>query len=195
MRTFRQCVWVSALVIACGLTAGGFAGYYFGRALIMKQNEGRLEQYAARLVDASQRATSESRTVLTAMNSSHYATCSDAEISYFSNLVYESQYLKAAGRMHDGRIQCSTSQGRGAKSSEQIKPGILQRDGTLLYLNLAGFRVGKEGIMAIQLGDSFIVYSPYTWKPLLDKSMQLTFTDLDIKRTGPAPASYLVANG
>src|SRR5262249_2309695 len=76
-----------------------------------------------------------------------------------------------------------------------IKPGILQRDGTRLYFNLAGFRVGKEGIMAIQDGDSFIVYSPYTWKPLLDNSMQLTFTDIDIKRNSTAPASYLNQNG
>jgi sensor c-di-GMP phosphodiesterase-like protein len=195
MRTFRQRVWVSAVVIASGLAAGAFAGYFLGRALILKQNEARLEQYAARIVDASQHATAESRKVLIAMNGSQYATCSDAEISYFSNLVYESQYLKAAGRMHNGRIECSTSQGRVAKSADAIKPGILQRDGTLLYFNLSGFRVGKEGIMAIQLGDSFIVYSPYTWKPLLDNSMQLTFTDLDIKRSGPAPASYLTANG
>ena len=195
MRTFRQRVWVSVLVIVCGLGAGAFAGYFLGRALILKQAEARLEQYAIRIVEATERSTAESRHVLAAMNSSQYAVCSDAEMSYFGNLIYESQYLKAAGRMHDGRIVCSTSQGRVARSVDRVKPGILQRDGTWLYLNLAPFRVGKEVAPAVQAGDAFVVYSPYRWKSLIDSSMQLTMTDLDIKSAGAALPARLITNG
>ena len=150
MRTFRQRVWVSALVIVCGLAAGGCAGYVFGRALTLKQSEARLEQYAIRIIDEGERSTTESRKVLGSMNASSYAKCSDAEISYFSNLIYASQYLKAAGRIHDGRIQCATPFGRVLESTAQYKPDIQQRDGTFLYRNLAPFQVGKELVIAIQ---------------------------------------------
>ena len=204
MRTFRQRVWVGALAIACGLAAGGFAGYLLGRSLILKDSQGKLEQYAKRVVDEGELSTTESRRVLAAMNGSTYATCSDAEIGYFGKLIYASQYLKAAGRIHDGRIECATSLGRTPQPSVQYKPDILQRDGTLLYRDLAPFRVGSEMAIAVEQGDAFIVYSPYSLKPVINSSMQLTITDVDSPvypggRFGAvpsqAPRSFLVQNG
>jgi sensor c-di-GMP phosphodiesterase-like protein len=204
MRTFRQRVWVAALVIACGLIAGGFAGYGLGRYLTLRECGARLEQYATRVVDEGQRSTVESRKVLAQMNASPYGMCSDAEIGYFNKLVYESQYLKAAGRMRNGHIECSTSLGRAMQETVQYKPDILQRDGTRLYRNLAPFRVNKEMVIAVQLGESFIVYSPYTLKPVLNNTVQVTATDLDAPdrdagRIMGAPVTtdraFLVKNG
>src|SRR5579863_7619882 len=202
MRTFRQRVWVSTLVVACGLAAGGFAGYVLGRALTLKQSEGRLEQYASRVIDEGEKSTVESRKVLASMDASPYGKCSDAEIRYFSNLIYASQYLKAAGRMRDGRIECATPFGRAVESTIQYKADIRQRDGTFLYRNLAPFQVGKELVIAIQKGDSFIVYSPYNLKPVLNDAIELTITDVDspnYPRLGAAPAgaarAFLVKNG
>jgi len=204
MRTFRQRVWVTALLIACGLAAGGVAGYLLGRMLILRQSEARLEQYAIRIIQEGERSTVESRKVLASMNTSPYGKCSDAEISYFSNLIYASQYLKAAGRIHDGRIECATPLGRAAASATQYKPDILQRDGTLLYRNLAPFRVGNELVIAVQKGDSFIVYSPYSLKPVLSNAAQLTITDIDSPNypgnrfgavSSNAAKSFLVRNG
>ncbi len=204
MRTLRKRVWVSALLIGCGLAAGGFAGYWLGRVLTLKQTEARLEQYASRIIDEGQRSTVESRKVLARMNASPYAACSDAEINYFSNLVYESQYLKAAGRMRDRRIECSTSLGRAAQTGIQYKSDIVQRDGTFLYRNLEPFQVPHEMVIAVQEDTSFIVYSPYNLKPLINNSMQLTITDIDapphhdghiIGSTGSASSAFLVKNG
>ncbi len=156
-----------------------FAGYLLGRVLTLRQTGNRLEQYAKRIIDEGQKSTVESRTVLAAMNASPYPKCSDAEINYFSKLIFDSQYLKAAGRMHDGRIECSTSLGRAAQSNVQYKPDIFQRDGTRMYRNIAPFRVGNETVITVQLSDSYIVYSPYNMKPLLNNSMQVTVTDVD----------------
>src|SRR5579872_1212923 len=201
MRTFRQRVWVSALVIACGLAAGGFAGYLFGRALCLKQSQTRLEQYATRFIEEKQRATTESRTVLATMNASSYEACSDAEVDYFNKLIYESQYLKAAGRMHDGRIECSTSQARPAQASGQYKPWVQQRDGTRLYINPDAFRVPHELVIAVQQGSAFVVYSPYSLKALFTSSIKLKITDMDLPaHDGPSsqsdiPRAFLVQNG
>jgi len=195
---------VTALLIACGLAAGGVAGYLLGRVLTLRQCEARLEQYATRIIDEGQQSIAESRKVLASMNTSPYARCSDAEIGYFNTLIYSSQYLKAAGRMHSGQIQCATPFGRAVAAAIQYKPDIQQRDGTFLYRDLAPFRVGSEMVIAVQQGDSFIVYSPYSLKPVLNNSIQVTITDVDSpsypgSRFGGVPVStersILVKNG
>jgi sensor c-di-GMP phosphodiesterase-like protein len=179
MRTFGQRFLAAFLATALGTSAGALAGYLLGRVITLNQAEARLEQYAIRIINEGQNSTIESRRVLASMNASPFPMCSDAEIGYFRKLIYESQYLKAGGRMQDGRIECSTDLGRAAQSQVQYKPDISQRDGTAMYRNLAPFRVGKETVIAVQLGTSYIVYSPYNLKPLISNSMQFTVTDLD----------------
>jgi sensor c-di-GMP phosphodiesterase-like protein len=195
MRTFRRRVWVAVLATGCGTVVGGFAGYLLGRALTLGQGETRLERYAARIIDSEERSKSESRQVLTAMNASSFAPCSDAEMGYFNQLVFGSQYLKAAGRMHGGQIQCSTAFVHGALNA-QYKPDALQRDGTKLYFHLAPFRMSGKFVVAVQSGDSFIVYSPYTLMSQMDKSAQVTFTDLDMpNRNGAQRSAFFTRSG
>jgi sensor c-di-GMP phosphodiesterase-like protein len=179
MSSFRQRVRVALYATALGTVAGMLAGYALGRALALKQAGARLEQFATRIIDEGERSTTESRKVLAKMNDSPYPMCSDAEIAYFRKLVFESEFLKAAGRMRHGAIECSTYFGRAAQPLAQHKPDIHQRDGTLMYRNLAPFQFGNEPVIAIQLDDSFIVYSPFTIKPLISSTTPFTVTDLD----------------
>jgi sensor c-di-GMP phosphodiesterase-like protein len=194
MRTFRRRVWVAVLATGCGTAVGGFAGYLLGRALMLGQGEARLEKYATRIISSEERSKSESRQVLAAMSASAYAPCSDADVAYFSRLVFNAQYLKAAGRMRDGRIECSTAFHVVARDI-QYKPNFVQRDGTSLYMNLAPFRVSGQPVIAVQSGGYFIVYSPYTLTSLLDKSAQVTFTDMDIPQRGGARPAFLTQSG
>lgn len=181
MRTFGQRVWVAILATSIGLAGGICAGYVLGRVLTLQQSEARLEQYAAKVISEGERATAESRRTLATMNASSYPVCSEAEVNYFSALVFQSQYLKAAGRMRDGHIVCSTSLGHAIPPQVQYKADILERDGTKMYRNLAPFRVPNETVLAVQEDDSFIVYTPYTLKPVLNSSIQITGTDLDAR--------------
>ena len=205
MSSFRQRLRVALYATALGTVAGVLAGYGLGRTLALRQGEARLEQFATRIITEGERSTTESRKVLAEMNDSPYPLCSDAEIAYFRQLVFQSEFLKAAGRMRHGAIECSTYFGRAAQPQAHYKPDIHQRDGTLMYRNLAPFQFGGEPVITIQLDDSFIVYSPFTIKPLLSTSTPFTVTDLDapssqagrlagdpVKTSG---AAYLVRNG
>ncbi len=195
MRTFRRRVWVAVLATGCGTAVGVCAGYLLGRTLTLNQSQARLEQYAARIINSDERSKSESRQVLAAMNASAYPACSDAEITYFNQLVFSAQYLKAAGRMHDGRIQCSTAFNAGAQPKQQFKPDVLQRDGTQMYMNLAPFRVSGKLVVAVQSRDAFIVYSPYMFSSMMDRTTQVTFTDLDAPGRGGERSAVLIRNG
>ena len=104
-----------------------------GHAYALRQTESRLDQYANRILLETVASTSESRAMLETMNSSPYALCSDAEIEYFRQLIFQSQFLKAAGRMRDGKIECSTTSGRIRLQPTQYSPVMARQDGTRIY--------------------------------------------------------------
>jgi len=148
----------SALGIGLGIWMGGWAG----RRIALQQAEARLGQFAQRNQEDGDANTLESREVLAAMNSSPHAFCSDDELAYFRKLVYASHALKEAGRIRDGQIACSTTLGRSTASPLRVRPDFSQPDGTLVYTDIPAFRVGERSTVAVQLGDSYIVYSPFT---------------------------------
>ena len=178
MRTLFQRVlvtFISAVVLA---GAGALGGYLLGNAYSLGQAEYRLDQYANRVLIETVTSTAESRAMLATLNSSPYAFCSDAEIEYFRQLIFQSQFLKAAGRMRDGQILCSTTSG----SSYPVRtysPAITRQDGTRLYKNLPPFRVDDQDVISVQRGESFIVYNPYNLTSMAAPPMHFTATAID----------------
>jgi sensor c-di-GMP phosphodiesterase-like protein len=179
MRTSHQRVILALCAIVVGMALGTLGGNWLGVAIVIGQSENRLDQYAARILSSGDMSTAESRKVLGKLNASPFPICSDSEITYFRELVYQSQFLKGAGRIRDGKIACSTTLGRGDLSSTTLRPDFTQSDGTLVYRNLAPFRIGDSTVITVQLGDSFIVYSPFTAKALVSPIVHYTVTDLD----------------
>src|SRR5450631_4150568 len=158
---------------------GTLGGCLLGRAISLRQAGSRLEQYATRILDEAKTSTTEARAVLAEMNASQLPLCSDAEVAYFRGLIFKSQYLKAGGRMHNGKIQCSTIAGSPAESQTEFKPDFSRLDGSRVYRNLAPFRVSDQTVIAVQLGDSYIVYNPYNLKSLAALPMHYTVTAID----------------
>jgi sensor c-di-GMP phosphodiesterase-like protein len=179
MRTFVQRVVVtiaSAIFLSAAGTVGGFL---LGHAFALRHAEARLDSYANRILLEGVTSSSESRAILATMNSSSYDVCSDAEIEYFRQLIFQSQFLKAAGRMRDGKIECSTTSGRSELAETQNTPAIARQDGTRIYKNLPAFRVDDQTVISVQLGNSFIVYNPYTLASLAAPPMHFTETAID----------------
>ncbi len=179
MRASQQRVFVALIATAIGTTVGVLTGYWLGRGIVIEQALGRLDQQATRILVEGEASKAESRQVLKELNGSAFSFCSDAEIGYFRKLVFQSRYLKEAGRMHGGKIDCSTTMGREAQSQTRFTPDFTQRDGTLVYRDVAPFRIDKQTVITIQLGDSFIVYSPYNGNVPAVPFMHYTVTDVN----------------
>ena len=179
MRASQQRVLVAFVVTVIGSAAGALTGYWIGRSMVKGQVEGRLDQQATRILLEGETSKAESRQVLATLNGSPYSFCSDAEIAYFRKLVFQSHFLKEAGRMRGGKIDCSTTLGRAAQSQTVFKPDFTQRDGTLVYRNLDPFRIDKQTVITVQLGDSYIVYSPYNANVPTMPLVHYTVTDVD----------------
>jgi len=179
MRTLFQRVLVAILSTIVLATAGGLGGYLLGQAYALRQVQFRLDQHASRILNETIASTTESRAMLDTMNDSPYSLCSDAEIEYFRQLIFQSRFLKAAGRMRNGRIECSTTAGRNPLALERYTPFTTQQNGTRLYKNLAPFRVDDQNVIAAQRNDSFIVYNPYNFFSLSASPMHFTVTAMD----------------
>lgn len=166
MRTLFQRVLVTLLSTIVLATAGALTGFLLGHSYALHQAETRLDNYAKRILQETVASTSESRAMLATMNGSPYLRCSEAEVEYFRQLIFQSQFLKAAGRMRDGRIECSTTSGSNPLAGERYAPFIIKQDGTRLYKDLPPFRVDDQSVISVQLGESFIVYNPYNFNSL-----------------------------
>jgi sensor c-di-GMP phosphodiesterase-like protein len=142
---------------ACGM----IAGYFLGCALAVRLAENSLERYIKVIALREDAESKEAHSVLDVMSNSPYPFCSDAEVTYFRDLVFRSEYLKDAGRLRDGRIECSATAGHTPRSILRFTPGIPQHDGTIAYGNLAPARDDNLKRPALQLGSSYVVFGSY----------------------------------
>jgi sensor c-di-GMP phosphodiesterase-like protein len=161
MRTLRQRVLITLAATLVAAACGVAGGFVLGRAITLRLTGARLRQSAERTIAEADTSSRESRALLNTMNASPYPYCSDAEIAYFRNLIFASEFLKEAGRMRDGKIDCSVTLGRLDRPIAQLKPDFSQADGTKVYKNFAPFKVGNLTVVSLQLGDSYVIFSPY----------------------------------
>jgi len=167
---------VTALAAVCGMVAGD----RLARAIGIRVTEGKLDQYANAIVADWEASSSELHMVLTAMGASKRHSCSSDEISYFRALIFESDFLKDAGRMRDGNIECSASLGHPAHAAGQSTPDFTQQDGTAIYRNLPQYRKnGDLTVLTLQLGNFFVAFTPYSRMHLEALPLHFTETAID----------------
>jgi sensor c-di-GMP phosphodiesterase-like protein len=179
MPTVRQRIFftVAATIIAAG--CGIFAGFFFASFITVRVSDSQLEQYASRIMADGESSSAELRTVLAAMGASQHSACSGDEISYFRALIFESEFLKDAGRMRDGAIECSAALGQRAHANLQVQPDFTQQDGTEVYKSLAPYRSGDQAVITLRLGDFFVAFTPYTRMHLEPLPWHYTETAID----------------
>jgi sensor c-di-GMP phosphodiesterase-like protein len=161
-RTLRKRVQLTLIIAVIAMTVGTMAGYLLVRAFTVRLAEIRLEEYATRIMADTESSSAELRTVLAAVGASGHPPCSAREIGYFRNLIFESDFLKDAGRIRDGKVVCSAALGRLAEPQAQSQPDFTQQDGTQIYKNLAPYQNGNLTVITLRLGDSFVAFTPYT---------------------------------
>jgi len=154
----RLRIAVGALLLA---TAGGATGgYLLGRMHTRRMTEAALAQDAIQIQGFTYSLVDESRSMLNAMNASPYPYCSDAELAYFREMVYHAVNLRDAGRMRDGKLECSALFSRDKLPNTQFKPAITRQDGIKFYRDPPPYPHGNWMIFLLQLGDSYVVKDP-----------------------------------
>lgn len=151
--------FIARAVIIAMAVCGAVAGYWLGCVLALQMAEYGLDQYAKLMVVQEDASSVEARNLLGTLKTSPYPSCSEAEIAYFREVVFRSEYLKDAGRILDGRIVCSATEGRPARSLGQLKASSTQKDGTISYSNLLPVRDPHLKRPGLQLGTAYVVFN------------------------------------
>ena len=160
---------------ACGMLAMSLLeiGVLLGSA------ESKLGQDDVQLLNELSSTLKESHSVLTAMNASRDPFCSDAEITYFRKLIFNSEYLRDAGRIRGGKIECSTALGRKNLPETQFKPTVSLPNGSVIYRDISPYQSHDEYTYGQQLGDSYVVMDPREISRMDSINMNRSVTIMD----------------
>lgn len=161
--------------------AGAGCGYQLGRSALQRAANERLTQAANLSGGPFVSLLDESDALLTQVNASPYPRCSEAEIAYLRRLLLQSEYLRDAGRMRDGRIECSTLFDRGHLPAASFHPAITVQDGLKIYRDVPPYLSPKWVVFLLQKGDSYVVEdlsAKNRWHP---PSLEFESTMLDVE--------------
>jgi sensor c-di-GMP phosphodiesterase-like protein len=197
---------ISLMLAATSIAAvcGTLGGYLLASTIAVRVTQNRLEQYSGRIVADWEASSAELRTVLAAMAASQRHSCSSDEIGYFRALIFESDFLKDAGRMRDGQIECSAALGHPSHAGVQARPQFTQQDGTALYTNLPQYGNSELTVLTLQLGEYFVAFTPYTRMHLEQPPLHYIETAIDaptqnfgplLGETPPAGVPMLTSEG
>lgn len=170
---------VVCLAVVLSTAAGAFAGYMLARTFVLDHAHGRVNDSSDEAEAELAAAITESRRTLATMNEFRGEFCSPADLGNLRAVVYQSHYLKEAGRVNDGRVACSTTYGPRIVGSILPQPDVAQDNGVQIYRDLPLFHIAGHSTVAVRQGSSFVVYNPFSSSSLASLHMSYTVTAID----------------
>ncbi len=161
MQDSRKDKPVAQAIVAAMAALGMVAGFALGYLLAIPLAEFHLKTYLSRIAVQEVASIKEAHSLLAVLQHSSNPPCSDAELGSFRELVFRSEYIKDAGRMHGGRIDCSATAGHPLHAIGQFKAAATHDDGTTAYTNLVPIRDEKLQRAGFQLGSAFVVFGSH----------------------------------
>jgi sensor c-di-GMP phosphodiesterase-like protein len=160
MRTLKRRILVMLTATIIAAVCGLLAACLVGRFITLKMTERKLFQDASQASAEADIRLTEARAVLAAMKDSSSPPCSTAELTYFRALIFEAKYLKDAGRMSDGKIDCSALLARPMQPLALVGQDVTIRGGAKVYKDIALYRSEGLAVVTYQDGDFYIVLIP-----------------------------------
>ncbi|MGD0832392.1 MAG: EAL domain-containing protein [Terracidiphilus sp.] len=157
MRTIQQRVLIALLVTILAAACGTGAGYLLGVSVATRQAQFQLRQEANHLIAQENAFLTETFATLKKMSSSPFPYCSDAEVSYFRKLLFQTDYLRDGGRIRNGRIDCSATLSRADLPSAPLKPDFSMPGGSKVYRETGPLQVGNRPTFGLQFNDLYVV--------------------------------------
>ncbi len=160
-RSLKERVLVTLAATILAAVLGTLSGYLLGRAISLRLAQRKLAQDSDRMIVIVEMFSKETRAALAQINAAQFPFCSDAEMVFVRTLVFQSHYLKDGGHIVDGRIVCSATLNSVELPKRKIAPDFSQPDGTLIYRDHSPILIGNLRAVAVQSGNSYVVYTPH----------------------------------
>jgi sensor c-di-GMP phosphodiesterase-like protein len=166
MQDQQENVLATRVTVTMMTAFGAVTGLLLGYVLAIPLAEGRLKTYMERVALQDDASLNEARSLLDTLQHSAGPACSNTELNNLRELVYRSDYLKDAGQIRGGRIECSATAGRAEQLGDEFKAGQAQPDGTVIYSNLAPVKDQSLERTGIQRGHSFVIFGSHLPEPV-----------------------------
>jgi sensor c-di-GMP phosphodiesterase-like protein len=193
MTSIKKRAMVTLAATALSALCGAAGGYMLGGVLALRQAEHQLKQDSERLISEQTAFLKETRIVLTKMNESPYPYCSEAEIAYFRKMIFQTDFLRDAGRVRDGKVDCSVTVSKTDISQAQLKPAYSTPDGAKVYMAAGLLQVRDQITLVIQLGPSYVVINSGVGRRLDKTLLQFFVTMFPAPSQGPGKLLSLAA--
>lgn len=149
---------VERLAVAAMTVVGIGVGYGTGCGLAILQSTRWLDHYAEAAAVRTDASVAEARSALETLGASTHVPCSEADLAAFRKLVFRFDNIKDAGRLLNGKIECSAVNGRAQRAIGSRRPDARFGDGTLAYSNLDPAQDAGLKRAALELNDRFVIF-------------------------------------
>ncbi|RAT18580.1 hypothetical protein AU490_05700 [Lonsdalea populi] len=128
---------ILAMVVA-GIVGGILILLLLSQRVIAKNDQKKLQDYAAAIMNRSDDVVTESNTVLNEAYALKYSPCSEDDLFQLRYMVYKYRYIMDVGRIQNGELLCTA--GRGVLPSPIALPetDVQKADGTQLWTAVKG---------------------------------------------------------
>lgn len=190
-RTTRHGVLAGQGIVIALAACGVVVGCLLGCAVALVQAGNSLRHFAGVAATRQNASLAEARSALQAMQQSPSGFCSDTDIAGFRLLVFGSEYVKDAGRIRNGRIECSAISGHPAHLIGPFKPLFRMQDGTLAYRDLSPMQIPGVRRAALRLGSDYVVFGvkPALARGSIPAKLLLTMQAPEMPQAKPATGS------
>jgi sensor c-di-GMP phosphodiesterase-like protein len=164
-RTLKIRVLIALAATILTACCGVVGGYLLGGSLALRKAKHQIQDDASRFMVEETATLNEAYATIEKMHASPYPYCSAAEIGYFHKLLFQTDYLNDAGRMHGGIIDCSTTLGKADLPHTPMQPAIVMGSGGKVYIETGPLQVRNKPTFAIQVGDMYVVINSNNGRP------------------------------
>lgn len=144
------------LVLYACLLIGIVTSYALVRELAIRSTEKSLIELSQSNLDTIEQKVQERRLILAAMNRSKAVRCSEQDLEEMRRLVFQSSWLKDAGRFVDGHLSCSAEVSAGNLAKLHLQPQIKAPDGVQIYTEGGELGIHHEATVVVQQGDAYV---------------------------------------
>lgn len=165
--------WLTLVAIASAGVIAGASSYFISGRLLERRDNAALDRAATQVLEKSEAVSYEAKVILANAVSSGREFCSDGELSYLRDLVYNARYIRDIGRLRDGKLICTSTGGVLASPFVATRPpDIVTSDGEEVYVGQALTTAPSQRATIVQRSDVNVVIDPQAFDNLLPRPLE-----------------------
>ena len=150
-------------LLLCGGVLGVATAYGIARSIQLREGHAQLKNYAGQMMKVGEQIAVDTDDAVQSLSTSKLPFCSEEDLAFMRDYVYNAQHIRDLGRVKDGKLICSTGIGR-LKTPRATRTPDLEVSGMKVYTHAPlmisdkarGFIVEVDGVSAVMNPESFL---------------------------------------